>query len=59
MLIIAVCVVMSVQRFDLVDSPITEDIGYIFIYVCLNILLVTIVNKNSLFIYVTKWFNTV
>lgn len=59
MLIIAVCVVMSVQRFDLVDSPITEDIGYIFVYVCLNILLVTIVNKNSLFIYVTKWFNTV
>lgn len=50
---------MSVQRFDLVDSPITEDIGYIFVYVCLNILLVTIVNKNSLFIYVTKWFNTV
>lgn len=59
MLIIAVCVVMSVQRFDLVDSPIAEDIGYIFVYVCLNILLVTIVNKNSLFIYVTKWFNTV
>lgn len=59
MLIIAVCVVMSVQRFDLLDSPITEDIGYIFVYVCLNILLVTIVNKNSLFIYVTKWFNTV
>lgn len=59
MLIIAVCVVMSVQRFDLVDSPITEDIGYIFVYVCLNILLVTIVNKNSLFIYLTKWFNTV
>lgn len=59
MLIIAVCVVMSVQRSDLVDSPITEDIGYIFVYVCLNILLVTIVNKNSLFIYVTKWFNTV
>lgn len=52
MLIIAVCVVMSVQRFDLVDSPIAEDIGYIFVYVCLNILLVTIVNKNSLFIYV-------
>lgn len=59
MLIVAVCVVMSVQRFDLVDSPITEDIGYIFVYVCLNILLVTIVNKNSLFIYVMKWFNTV
>lgn len=59
MLIVAVCVVMSVQRFDLVDSPIAEDIGYIFVYVCLNILLVTIVKKNSLFIYVTKWFNTV
>lgn len=58
MLIIALCVVTSVQRFDLVDPPITEEI-YIFVYVCLNILLVTIVNKNSLFIYVTKWFNTV